>query len=36
MSSDEIMNVLRGYDEDARDPGFKCGSKIADKRGQHD
>jgi len=36
MSTDEIMNVLRGYDEDARDPGFKCGSKIADKRGQHD
>lgn len=23
MSTDEIMNLLRGYDEDARDPGFK-------------
>ncbi|MBI3045360.1 MAG: AbrB/MazE/SpoVT family DNA-binding domain-containing protein [Betaproteobacteria bacterium] len=23
LSTDEIMNLLRGYDEDARDPGFK-------------
>jgi len=23
MSTDEIMNLLRGYDEDACDPGFK-------------
>ena len=21
--TDELMNLLRGYDEDARDPGFK-------------
>ena len=27
MSTDEIMNLLRGYDEDARDPGFKSGRK---------
>ena len=27
MSTDEIMNLLRGYDEDARDPGFKPGKK---------
>jgi antitoxin PrlF len=27
MSTDEIMNLLRGYDEDARDPGFKVGKK---------
>jgi hypothetical protein len=23
MSTGQIMNLLRGYDEDARDPGFK-------------
>ena len=23
MSTDEIMNLLRGYDEDKDDPGFK-------------
>lgn len=23
MSTDEIMNLLRGYDEDANDPGFQ-------------
>lgn len=23
MTTDEIMSLLRGYDEDARDPGFK-------------
>jgi AbrB family looped-hinge helix DNA binding protein len=23
LSTDEIMDLLRGYDEDARDPGFK-------------
>ena len=23
MTTDEIMNLLRGYEEDARDPGFK-------------
>ena len=27
MSTDEIMNLLRGYDEDARDPGFKVSKK---------
>ena len=27
MSTDEIMNQLRGYGEDARDPGFKAGKK---------
>ena len=27
MATDEIMNSLRGYDEDARDPGFKVGKK---------
>jgi len=27
MSTDEIMNLLRGYDEDARDPGFKAAKK---------
>ena len=27
MTTDEIMNLLRGYDEDARDPGFKVGKK---------
>jgi AbrB family looped-hinge helix DNA binding protein len=27
MSTDEIMNLLRGYDEDARDPGFKVRKK---------
>lgn len=27
LSSDEIMNQLRGYDEDARDPGFKTRRK---------
>lgn len=27
MSTDEIMNLLRGYDEDARDPGFKVTQK---------
>ena len=27
MSTDEIMNLLRGYDEDARDPGFKFRKK---------
>lgn len=32
MSTDEIMNVLRGYDVDARDPGFKRGSGAAYKR----
>jgi len=24
MSTDEIMNLLRGYGDDARDPGFKA------------
>jgi AbrB family looped-hinge helix DNA binding protein len=23
MSTDELMNLLRGYDEDARDPGLR-------------
>ena len=27
MSTDEIMNLLRGYDADARDPGFKTRRK---------
>jgi hypothetical protein len=27
MTTDEIMNLLRGYDKDARDPGFKVGKK---------
>ena len=27
MSTDEIMNLLRGYDEDARDPGFRVRNK---------
>ncbi|MGB5082168.1 MAG: AbrB/MazE/SpoVT family DNA-binding domain-containing protein [Burkholderiales bacterium] len=27
MTTDEIMNLLRGYDKDARDPGFKAGKK---------
>ncbi|OGA22226.1 MAG: hypothetical protein A3H34_06625 [Betaproteobacteria bacterium RIFCSPLOWO2_02_FULL_67_19] len=27
MSTDEIMNLLRGYDDDARDPGFQAGKK---------
>lgn len=27
MTTDEIMNLLRGYDEDARDPGFKFRKK---------
>lgn len=27
MTTDEIMNLLRGYDEDARDPGFKVRKK---------
>jgi AbrB family looped-hinge helix DNA binding protein len=27
MTTDEIMNLLRGYDEDARDPGFKVAKK---------
>jgi len=27
MATDEIMNLLRGYDQDARDPGFKTGKK---------
>lgn len=27
MATDEIMNLLRGYDEDAHDPGFKVGKK---------
>ena len=26
-TTDKIMNLLRGYDEDARDPGFKVGKK---------
>lgn len=25
--ADEIMNLLRGYGEDALDPGFKAGKK---------
>lgn len=27
MTTDELMNLLRGYDEDARDPGFKVAKK---------
>jgi hypothetical protein len=27
MTTDEIMILLRGYDEDARDPGFRVGKK---------
>jgi len=27
MSTDEIMNLLRGYGDDAGDPGFKPGKK---------
>ena len=27
MSTDEIMNLLRGYGDDGRDPGFKTGKK---------
>ena len=27
MSTDEIMNLLRGYRDDAGDPGFKAGRK---------
>ena len=27
MTTDKVMNLLRGYDEDARDPGFKVGKK---------
>ena len=27
MTTDELMNLLRGYDEDTRDPGFKLGKK---------
>ena len=27
MTTDEIMNLLRGYDEDAHDPGLKVGKK---------
>jgi AbrB family looped-hinge helix DNA binding protein len=27
MTTDELMNLLRGYDEDARDPGFKLANK---------
>lgn len=27
MSTDDIMNLLRGYGEDARDPGFNPGKK---------
>jgi AbrB family looped-hinge helix DNA binding protein len=27
LSTDEIMDLLRGYDEDARDPGFKVRRK---------
>ena len=27
MSTDEIMNLLRGYDKDARDPGFRTSGK---------
>lgn len=26
-TTDELMNLLRGYDEDARDPGFKLSKK---------
>ena len=27
MTTDEIMNLLRGYDKDARDPGLKAGKR---------
>ena len=27
MSTDEIMNLLRGYGDDAGDPGFNAGKK---------
>lgn len=27
LTTDQIMNLLRGYDEDARDPGFKVRKK---------
>ena len=27
MGTDQIMKLLRGYDEDARDPGFKVRKK---------
>ena len=27
MSTDEIMNFLRGYDGDALDPGLRAGKK---------
>jgi AbrB family looped-hinge helix DNA binding protein len=27
MTTDELMNLLRGYDEDARDPGLKLARK---------
>ena len=27
MSTAEFMNMLRGYDEDARDPGFRASRK---------
>ncbi len=27
MTTDELMNLLRGYDGDARDPGFKPAKK---------
>ena len=27
MSTDKIMNLLRGYDQDKRDPGFNVGKK---------
>ena len=27
MTTDEIMNLLRGYEEDARDPGFRVRKK---------
>ena len=29
MSTDEIMNLLRGYGDDAGDPGFKAGITAA-------
>ena len=27
MSTDDIMNLLRGYNSDAQDPGFSAGKK---------
>ena len=30
MSTDEIMALLRGYDTDARDPGFRASKIIMD------